>query len=92
MHQKTAQLKLKVTQVPYGGGISDDNSGTLRYLQIRYAGYEVLPDNELNGITFGGVGSGTTVEYISGSQQPRRRYRILWWHRRRKIRGSYRQR
>ncbi|RUO20173.1 hypothetical protein [Aliidiomarina haloalkalitolerans] len=49
---------------PYGGGISDDNSGTLRYLQIRYAGYEVLPDNELNGITFGGVGSGTTVEYI----------------------------
>ncbi len=49
---------------PYGGEISDDNSGTLRYLQVRYAGYEVLPDNELNGITFGGVGSGTTLEYI----------------------------
>ena len=49
---------------PYGGGDVNDNSGTLRYLQIRYAGYEVLPDNELNGITFGGVGKGTTVEYI----------------------------
>jgi hypothetical protein len=49
---------------PYGGNISDDDSGTLRYLQIRYAGYEVLPDNELNGITFGGVGSDTTIEYI----------------------------
>lgn len=49
---------------PYGGGDINDNSGTLRYLQVRYAGYEVLPDNELNGITFGGVGKGTTVEYI----------------------------
>ncbi|RUO29168.1 hypothetical protein CWE12_09275 [Aliidiomarina sedimenti] len=49
---------------PYGGSDANDNSGTLRYLQVRYAGYEVLPDNELNGITFGGVGKGTTIEYI----------------------------
>jgi hypothetical protein len=31
---------------------------------VKHAGYEIAPDNELNGITFGGVGSGTTVEYI----------------------------
>lgn len=49
---------------PYGGSDVNDSSGTLRYLQVRYAGYEVLPDNELNGITFGGVGAGTTIEYI----------------------------
>ncbi|RTE85540.1 MULTISPECIES: hypothetical protein [Gammaproteobacteria] len=49
---------------PYGGNLEDDNSGVLRYVQVRYAGYEVLPDNELNGITFAGVGSGTTVEHI----------------------------
>ena len=41
-----------------------DNSGTLRYVVVKHAGYEIAPDNELNGITFGGVGSGTTVEYI----------------------------
>ena len=31
-------------------------------------GYEIAPDNELNGITFGGVGSGTTVEYVQVHQ------------------------
>lgn len=49
---------------PYGGANPDDSSGALKYLQVRYAGYEVIPDNELNGITFAGVGRGTAVEYI----------------------------
>ena len=49
---------------PYGGANPDDNSGALKYVQVRYAGFEVIPDNELNGITFAGVGRGTTVEYI----------------------------
>ena len=49
---------------PYGGADPEDNSGALRYLQVRYAGFEVIPDNELNGITFFGVGRGTSVEYI----------------------------
>ena len=38
--------------------------GALKYVQVRYAGFEVIPDNELNGITFAGVGRGTSVEYI----------------------------
>ena len=47
-----------------GGEIPTDSSGSLKYLRVQYAGYEIFPGNELNGITFGGVGSGTTVEYI----------------------------
>lgn len=49
---------------PYGGSNPEDDSGALKYLQVRYAGFEVIPDNELNGITFAGVGSRTEVEYI----------------------------
>lgn len=52
----------------FGGNDETDNSGTLRYVVVKQAGYEVAPDNELNGITFGGVGSGTTVEYIQVHQ------------------------
>jgi trimeric autotransporter adhesin len=48
----------------FGGTDSTDSSGTLRYTVVKYAGFEIAPDNELNGITFGGVGSGTVVEYI----------------------------
>lgn len=47
-----------------GGEVPTDNSGSIKYLRIQYAGYEVFPGNELNGITFGGVGSGTTVDYV----------------------------
>ncbi|WP_445765949.1 hypothetical protein [Rheinheimera sp.] len=49
---------------PYGGADEEDSSGALKYVQVRYAGFEVIPDNELNGITFAGVGRGTEVEYI----------------------------
>jgi len=47
-----------------GGEISNDSSGTLKYVRVQYAGYEVFPGNELNGITFGGVGNGTVVDFI----------------------------
>jgi hypothetical protein len=42
----------------------DDNSGTLKYVRIEYAGYPINPNQELNGLTFGSVGSGTTIEYV----------------------------
>ncbi|MBA6223816.1 hypothetical protein H4J51_10150 [Colwellia sp. MB02u-18] len=48
----------------FGGSDDSDSSGTLRYVVVNHAGFEIAPDNELNGITFGGVGSGTTVEYV----------------------------
>ncbi len=60
----TCQVEAEGEAGPYGGADPEDNSGALKYVQVRYAGFEVIPDNELNGITFAGVGRGTTVEYI----------------------------
>lgn len=54
----------------YGLGSSSnpaDNSGILRYVRIEYAGYAFLPDKEINSLTFGGVGSGTIVDYVQVS-------------------------
>lgn len=48
----------------YGGTVADDNSGVMRYVRIEYAGVPLSPDNEINGLTFGGVGSGTVIDYI----------------------------
>jgi hypothetical protein len=48
----------------YGGNVAADNSGTLRYVRVEFAGNKVDAENELNGIAFQGVGSGTTVEYV----------------------------
>ncbi len=42
----------------------DDNSGVVRYCSIRHGGYEFSTGKEINGLTLGGVGSGTTVEYV----------------------------
>lgn len=44
-----------------------DNSGILRYVRIEYAGYAFLPDKEINGLTFGGVGSNTIIDYVQVS-------------------------
>lgn len=48
----------------YGGNSPADNSGRLRYIQVRYPGFEIQPNRELNGITFLGVGSATVVDHI----------------------------
>jgi len=48
----------------FGGGTADDNSGTLRYVRVQYAGFRVNDEDELNGIAFQGIGSDTTLEYI----------------------------
>jgi hypothetical protein len=48
----------------YGGNQPNDNSGTMRYVRIEFAGTEFSPDNELNGIAFQGVGNGGSYEYI----------------------------
>ena len=52
------------TDALYGGNDTNDSSGSLRYVRVMHSGYELAPNNELNGITLGGVGSGTTFEYV----------------------------
>jgi hypothetical protein len=48
----------------YGGTDASDNSGTMKYCRIEFAGIAYSPDNEINGLTLGGVGSGTKLSYI----------------------------
>ncbi|MEQ8507476.1 MAG: hypothetical protein RIB43_00615 [Rhodospirillaceae bacterium] len=48
----------------YGGNNNADDSGTLRYVVVKYAGNPITSTDELNGIAFQGVGSGTTIDYL----------------------------
>jgi hypothetical protein len=48
----------------YGGTDDDDNSGVLRYHSHRYGGFVLSDNNEINGLTLGAVGRGTTIEFI----------------------------
>lgn len=48
----------------YGGDDPEDNSGSLKYVSIRHGGALIGDGNEINGLTLGGVGSGTVVENI----------------------------
>lgn len=48
----------------YGGTNDADDSGIFRYVSIRHAGSLLGPNNELNGLTMGAVGSGTVIEYV----------------------------
>jgi len=50
----------------YGGPNNDDDSGILRYLSIRHSGINVgdVAGNEIQGLTLGGVGRGTLIEYV----------------------------
>jgi hypothetical protein len=50
--------------VYYGGNDNAESSGVLRYIVVKHTGAEVAPDDELNGITFNAVGSGTVVSHI----------------------------
>jgi len=48
----------------YGGDNDDDSSGIMRYVVVKHTGAEVGNGDELNGISFGGVGRGTVVENL----------------------------
>lgn len=49
---------------PYGGDLPDDDSGSLRYVRIEFAGAATGPDTNLNGLTLNGVGRGTRIEHV----------------------------
>ena len=48
----------------YGGTEDSDNSGTIQYVSIRHGGTDIGNGNEINGLTLGSVGNGTTIEHI----------------------------
>jgi hypothetical protein len=54
----------------YGGGtspVNNDSSGTLKYVRIEFGGFVFSPNNEINGLTMGAVGNGTTIDYVQVS-------------------------
>ena len=54
----------------FGGGTSsddNDNSGTMQYCRIEFGGYVYLTNSEINGLTLGAVGRGTTIDHIQVS-------------------------
>ena len=64
------QNKMQIEGGPrtkHGGDNDADNSGVLKYVRVEFAGYPFERDKEINGITFGSVGSGTTVDYLQVS-------------------------
>ncbi|MBD3376789.1 T9SS C-terminal target domain-containing protein, partial [candidate division KSB1 bacterium] len=50
----------------FGGNDDFDNSGVLRYVSIRHGGFSIsgVPGDEINGLTMGAVGRGTTIEFV----------------------------
>lgn len=50
--------------MPVGQELNDDNSGVLRYVSLRHGGQIIGANNEINGLTLGGVGRGTTIDHI----------------------------
>ncbi|MEY3074586.1 MAG: hypothetical protein RJB25_223 [Bacteroidota bacterium] len=52
------------TDSQYGGNFDNDNSGTLRYVRVEFAGIALEPNKEINGITFGSVGNQTIVDFV----------------------------
>ena len=51
----------------YGGNDANDNSGIFRYVRIEFGGYRFQLNNEVNGLTMGGVGAGTEIHHIQVS-------------------------
>tara|TARA_R110002111_G_C5948130_1_gene368320 strand:+ start:22 stop:1224 length:1203 start_codon:yes stop_codon:yes gene_type:complete len=60
----SATATSEIASLPYGGTDAVDNSGILRYVRVQYSGGSADGQSENNGISFYGVGNGTTVEYI----------------------------
>lgn len=60
-------IPVEETNGLYGGGNTNnnnDNSGVFHYVQIRHGGAEIGEGNEINGLTLGGVGSGTSIHHV----------------------------
>lgn len=54
----------QIPLITFGGTNDADNSGVIRYVSIRHGGAVIGTGNEINGLTMGGVGSGTTISFV----------------------------
>ncbi len=59
-----AEGKAGAGQTQYGGDNNADSSGALNYFIVKHTGAQVAPGNDLNGISFNAVGSGTEVDHL----------------------------
>lgn len=57
-------VAFEVGDLPYGGNDNTDSSGQISYVVVKYAGFKVNDTQEMNGISFAAVGSGTQVDHI----------------------------
>lgn len=60
----TSTAQSEVADLTYGGTVAADNSGSIKYLRIEYAGAAFNSEKEFNGMSLFGVGSGTTIDYV----------------------------
>ncbi len=67
-NKPTTTIVEGVPDAPYGGTDANDNSGVFRYVRIEFGGVAISPNNEINGLTLGGVGAGTKIEYVQITQ------------------------
>ncbi len=67
-HTNNGSGKSEIGNAPYGGNNDADNSGTLKYIRLEYTGYAFDEEHEANGVSFYGVGYGTTVEHLQAYQ------------------------
>lgn len=67
-HTNNGSGKSEIGNAPYGGSNDADNSGTLKYIRLEYTGYAFDEEHEANGVSFYGVGNGTTVEHLQAYQ------------------------
>lgn len=58
------QVEGTATPALFGGATNDDSSGTVAYVQIRFSGFTLTGGSELQSLTTGGTGSGTTLHHI----------------------------
>jgi hypothetical protein len=70
----TGQDGIEELEGSYGGfhgnganSDANDNSGTYQYVRVEFAGYPINPNQEINGVTFGSVGAGTTFDHVQVS-------------------------
>jgi hypothetical protein len=60
----TSQLGGAPSGGKFGGTDDNDNSGRMSFCSIRYGGFILSSNNEINGITTGAVGRGTVMEFL----------------------------